>query len=173
MRYPESVKNEMVRKMVSPSSLTPYRLAQDSGIPRGTLSRWLQESGNITSVKHREKQRRPSDWSAEEKLLAVVESASLEGEALGSFLRRKGLHSQDLERWRRQMTRGLEERAKRSRPGKSVEAKRILLLERELRRKESALAEAAALLVLSKKVEALWGDEDVATTGRPGKKSSK
>jgi transposase len=42
----------------------------------------------------------------------------------------------------------------------SEDAKRIKKLERELRRKEKALAEAAALLVLQKKVQAIWGDED-------------
>lgn len=39
--------------------------------------------------------------------------------------------------------------------------KRIKQLERELQRKNAALAETAALLVLRKKAEALWGkDED-------------
>ncbi len=33
-------------------------------------------------------------------------------------------------------------------------------LERQLRRKDKALAEAAALLVLQKKAQALWGDAD-------------
>lgn len=173
MRYPESVKSEMVRKMMPPLSMSSYELAVESGISSATLSRWRREASKLTLVKNEETQRRSKDWSAEEKLQAVLESAALSGDELGSFLRRKGLHSRDLEDWRRQMLGGLKKpivKAKSSR--NNSEAKKIQGLERELKRKEAALAETAALLVLSKKAEALWGDEDVATTPKRGKKSS-
>ena len=100
--------------------------------------------------------RRPLDWSAAEKLDAVLEAASLPEEELGPYLREKGLHEADLEEWRNLAKKAL---------GKNPEAPDSRLkrenrrLERELRRKERALAETAALLVLSKKVRALWGDE--------------
>ena len=50
----------------------------------------------------------------------------------------------------------------KKRPSKknSPEAKCIRALEKELRRKDKALAEVTALLVLAKKMETLWGDED-------------
>ena len=41
-----------------------------------------------------------------------------------------------------------------------AERKRIKELERELRRKDAALAETAAILALRKKVQAIWGDEE-------------
>ena len=52
---------------------------------------------------------------------------------------------------------------------KSDAAKRIRALEKELRRKDKALAETAALLVLKKKVQEIWGDEDDPTAGGNGK----
>jgi hypothetical protein len=56
--------------------------------------------------------------------------------------------------------------------GRSAEAKRVKELERELRRKEKALAETAALLVLRKKAEALWGAEDASTESNSDDESS-
>ena len=90
---------------------------------------------------------------------------------LGGYLRRKGLHQAQLEQWRRRVTEAATEAlsSKSSRKKASVEAKRVRALERELRRKEKALAETAALLVLKKKVAAIWGDEDDSTEWKNGK----
>jgi hypothetical protein len=61
-------------------------------------------------------------------------------------------------------------RAKKEATQKLRQAKRDKReLESELRRKEAALAETAALLVLSKKARRLWGDEDALTTGSKDK----
>jgi hypothetical protein len=96
----------------------------------------------------------------------VAEARQLSDEEQGGFLRRQGLHRRDLERWQRQMLAGLSAPRRNS---NSPEARRIRGLERELRRKDKALAEAAALLVLQKKARAIWGDGDDATTPRRGK----
>jgi transposase len=55
-------------------------------------------------------------------------------------------------------------RPPQSKHTRSLEARRVRELEKELRRKDKALAEAAALLVLQKKVQAIWGDADDDTT---------
>ena len=114
--------------------------------------------------------RRPQDWTAEEKLAAVVEAASLPDEELGAFLREKGLHEANLTQWRQTMLTGLVESKARSRKP-SAETRRIRELERELTRKEKALAEAAALLILKNKAQALWGDEDDTTAPKKGRRS--
>jgi transposase-like protein len=85
--------------------------------------------------------RRPEDWKPEERLRAVIEAAGLSDAELGEFLRRSGLHEATLAEWRGA---ALEALGTRKTSGK--EAKRVRELERELRRKERALAEAAALL---------------------------
>jgi transposase-like protein len=105
--------------------------------------------------------RRPEDWKPEERLRAVIEAAGLSDAELGEFLRRSGLHEATLAEWRGA---ALEALGTRKTSGK--EAKRVRELERELRRKERALAEAAALLVLQKKAQAIWGDEDESTEPR-------
>jgi transposase len=104
--------------------------------------------------------KRPQDWTAEEKLAVVVEAAALSDEEIGAFLRRKGIHEAQLKEWREIVLSGLEKRPTRFSKKSTTEARRIRELERELARKEKALAEAAALLVLKKKARAIWGDED-------------
>lgn len=114
--------------------------------------------------------RRPQDWTAEEKYAVMIEAASLPDEELGAFLREKGLHQANLKQWRQEMLTALGE--SKTRPSKpSAETRRIRELERELARKEKALAEAAALLLLKKKAQALWGDEDGTTAPKKGRRS--
>lgn len=107
--------------------------------------------------------RRPADWTAQERLQVVLEASKLSEADLGSFLRSKGLHEASLTEWRGAMLEALRNPAK-----VSPEARRVRELERELDRKEKALAEAAALLVLKKKVQTIWGDEGDSTQPRSG-----
>ena len=115
--------------------------------------------------------KRPQDWSAEEKLQAVIEAASVSEKDLGAFLRRQGLHEAHLKEWRQLVLSGLQQAPKRSTKGSTAETRRVRELERELTRKEKALAEAAALLVLKKKVRKIWGDEDDNTDSKSGRGS--
>lgn len=99
-----------------------------------------------------------------------MEAAALDEEQLGAFLREKGLHLTHLEQWRMQMLDGLQNGSSKKRiRGKKDDTKRIRALEKELRRKDKALAETAVLLVLKKKVQEIWGDEDDPTAGSNGK----
>ena len=102
-------------------------------------------------------QRRPQDWSAEEKLRFVVKAMTVSDEDLGELLRRSGLHEADYQMWKMTILGALKGPGKR--PSNSKERKQLQKLERELRRKDKALAETAALLVLQGKTQALWGDE--------------
>lgn len=103
------------------------------------------------------KEKRPEDWSPAEKLAAVMEASQLRDVELGEFLRRKGLHEAQLTQWRQSALEALGS-AKPSRT--STESRRVRELEKQIRRKDKALAEAAALLVLQKKIQAIWGDGD-------------
>jgi transposase-like protein len=97
-----------------------------------------------------------------------MEATGLSQEEIGAFLRRHGLHEAQLEEWR-QAALGALQKPKKTNPRKSPEAKRIKELERELNRKDRALAEVTALLALKKKLDALLGDGDDDTTARSAK----
>jgi transposase-like protein len=96
-------------------------------------------------------------WTAEAKLRAIVETSSLSEEALGIYLRREGLHAVQLNEWREEAMRGLAPLGPRPVAKKDERDQKIKSLERDLRRKDSALAEASALLILQKKIDQIWG----------------
>ena len=104
--------------------------------------------------------------TAKEKLRIVMAAATIEPDELGVFLGREGVHEADLQQWREAVAEGatsaLENGTTRS-LSRGADTRRIKELERELRRKDRALAETAALLVLQKKVHEIWGDGDNGT----------
>jgi transposase-like protein len=168
MEYTASVRSSMVRKMTGPRAKSATALARETGIPQATLSRWLRRAGSVRDVSPREPEdkpaRRPQDWPLEEILEAVLEASRLSGGELGAFLRRKGIHQAHLDEWRARLGAAVKGGAKRK--ARSTDARRIRELEKELRRKDKALAEAAALLVLQKKLRALLGGGDESTPPR-------
>jgi len=176
MPYSDRFKNAMIQKMTGPAAMSASSLSRQVEVPQTTLSKWLRLAGfdssygfpnnaheysNMAKIKGFN---RPNDWSAEDKLKVVMEAASLGEEQLGAFLREKGLHLTHLEQWRMQMLDALQNGPLKKRTkGKKDDTKRIRALEKELRRKDKALAETAALLVLKKKAHEIWGDEDDPT----------
>jgi transposase len=182
MQYSDMFKNKMIQKMTGPDAISATALSKQVDVPQSTLSKWLRMAGvgpsygfpnnahEYTKMAKLKNPQRPNDWSAEDKLKVIVEAASLDDEQLGAFLRKKGLHQTHLEQWRSQMLNALQNgSSKKKSREKNVDAKRIRALEKELNRKDKALAETAALLVLKKKVQEIWGDEDDPTAGSNGK----
>ena len=106
------------------------------------------------------------NWSAESKLAIIIETGSLSELEIGEYCRRKGIFPEQITDWRNAFIAGSTKQstAKTASSGQSRDDKnRIRELERELRRKDAALAETAALLVLRKKLNAYWGSDDEAT----------
>ena len=173
MPYTEVMKARMIKRMTGPRALTASALAEETGITQPTLSRWLRGAGTVGLVSKTRPKAPPSasstpkraqDWTPQQKVQAVMEAAALSDEVLGAYLRRNGLHREQLDQWRQQVIEGatgaLEQEASRRKRGPSPEQKQIRELERQLHRKDKALAETTALLVLKKKFDALFGDEE-------------
>lgn len=172
--YSEAFKRKLVQRMVLPGGPSAKQLSREVGVAQPTLSRWVREAATLEGVSKRRTrstpaarppaQKRPEDRSADEKLHLVLEAGALSEADIGEFLRRRGVHEADLVAWREAALGGLG--AAQSTQARSGDARRVRELERELRRKDKALAETAALLVLQKKVRAIWGDGDDDT--KPG-----
>jgi len=155
--YSEEFKNAMIEKLSRPDAMSATALAEEVGVPKGTLSRWLRECSRFGSMgEGMGKKKRPQNWTAEEKLEAVITYDGMDESERGLYLRSHGLYSVDIERWREEVLQALSTKPKKGDP----KDKRIKDLESELRRKEKALAEAAALLVLKKKAQEIWGDDE-------------
>jgi transposase-like protein len=148
--YTATFRAEMVRRMSGPGAATARALSRETGIGQATLSLWLRSARTLSVVS--DVTGKTPLRSPEEKLRLVVQSIALEGEELGAFLRREGVHEVELRDWRKAMLDGLG--GGRAAP-LGTDAKVIKNLEKELRRKDRALAEIAALVVLKKKAQAL------------------
>jgi transposase-like protein len=177
-QYSDVFRSRMVERLVGPEAVSANALALEVGVSQNSLSRWLREARSLQGMSEtskgskRGRERSKKKWSGAEKLRIVMEASALTGSELGALLRREGVHEAELQEWRAAAEAALGEplRNRTKSAGKpSLEAKRIRELERELDRKEKALAETAALLVLKKKVQEIWGDEDDTTHGRSGR----
>lgn len=176
MEYSEKFKAALVRRMAGPRAVSASALEVEVGVPQPTLSRWLREAGSVGVMadddgKTSGKTRARKTWTATEKLRVLGATSGVDDAKLGEILRREGLHSDDLQRWRDDALQGLSPR--RVDKSTAADRARIKELERELYRKEKALAEAAALLVLRKKLEALHWFEDDAPTDSSERTSSR
>ena len=162
-QYSPAFKSRMLRRLIGPSAMSANALAQEVGVGQPLLSRWLRESRNVEGMSSSKKKK----WTGAEKLRVVIAARGLSETELGALLRHEGLHAADLIAWQAAAEAALNDPGRRA--PRSADAQRIHALERELRRKDAALAETAALLVLKKKVQAIWGDADDPTDPRRGR----
>ncbi len=152
----------VLAKMLPPNNMPLGRLAKEEGISVATLGKWRAEArakGQFLP----DANAGPEGWTSEDKLAAVIETASLNETELGEYCRRRGIYAEQLDVWRAACARANDwERTATSRIARETKdaRQRIQQLERELTRKEKALAEAAALMILRKKVDAIWGRKD-------------
>lgn len=142
------------------------QIAADRGIGYSTLQRWLRlaREGKLgvepgTASKG---EKRPVDWTGEEKWQAVLDCAGKDDAAQSTYCRERGLFQHHLEQWKQELM----AKSKSNDPGLREENRALKeenkQLKRELARKEKALAEAAALITLRKKLATLWaGEEEV------------
>lgn len=155
--YTKGFKEAMVKKLTGVEAKSAGALAVEVGVPQSTLSRWVREYGSLEGrAAEGSVAKRRQQWESEAKLRAVIEYEKLDEEARGKYLREKGLYSVDIERWRAEMLAAVGKQPK----DRNAQGQRIRQLEAELRRKDMALAETAALLVLKKKAQAIWGDPE-------------
>jgi len=137
----------MVQRMTGKEALSATQLARTMGLKQQTLSRWLEEARSLPIVPT---SRKSKHHSVEEKIRILGEASRLTGEQLTDYLEREKISLAVLEQWRL----SLDEVAPKA------TMRRIRDLERQLARKDKALAEAAALLILKKKVEQILEDGD-------------
>jgi len=155
-RYTKEKKEHALSLMSPPRNLPVAEAARLTGISEPTLYGWRNEARATGRVVPGDGNN-AEDWKAEDKFAVVVETVGLAQAELSEYCRRKGLYVEQIARWRQaclQANAGGNERV--SPAALAEERRRSRELEKELRRKEKALAETAALLVLSRKLEALW-----------------
>jgi transposase-like protein len=149
--------------MLPPNNMAIRQLSQEEGISEATLHKWRAEARGKGQLLP-DADSSSEGWSSRDKFAAVLETAALNEADLAEYCRKRGLYPAQIVAWRLACEQANDwDRASSARLGQATkeEKKRVKDLERELARKEKALAEAAALLILRKKASAIWGgDED-------------
>ena len=157
-QYTEAFIEQALVKVYSRGNRTVKSIAEELNVNVHTVKYWMKrKESSAVGVSADGKERRPQDWTAEQQLVALHETHALSGEPLQAWCREHGLFAHHLISWKTAFCAD----TKVASCGREI---RVLKdendqLKRELSRKERALAEAAALLILQKKFRALWEDE--------------
>lgn len=162
MRYSPERKEAVLRKMMPPHNRSVTQLALEEGISEATLYNWRKQARS-KGILMPDGDTGPEGWNARDKFAAVMESASLNEHEAAEYCRHKGIFPHQLEQWRKacEDANDWDKKANiKLKAEQKANRNRIKKLEKELHRKEKALAEAAALLMLQKKVQAIWGDPE-------------
>jgi transposase-like protein len=161
--YSEAVKADVRRRMSPPNRQSVVEIARELGIHAITLYKWRKAwrlQGEVVPASEKEAE----GWRAADKFTVVLETAGLNATELGGYCRERGLYPEQVDRWRKAaqdanaqplLTMADQKDLQKRHQEDQREIKR---LQQELRRKDKALAEAAALLIASKKIQAYWGE---------------
>ena len=162
MNYSPEYKEAILRRMLPPNNESISKIAKEEGLSEQTLRNWrdkARKEGFATPGTDAQ----PDDWTTQDKFLIVVETASLNETELAEYARKKGLYIEQIKAWKdacMNANGGIAREAARLNRELKESQKERKKLEKEIQRKDKALAEAAALLVLSKKANAIWGDPE-------------
>jgi transposase-like protein len=163
-RYNETIKADVKRRMSPPARQSVAQISKELGIHLATLYAWRKAwrlQGEVVPAS----EKAPEGWSSADKFTVVLESSGLNATELGAFCRERGLYPEQVDRWRQaaqdanansMLTMADQKDLEKRHQADQREIKR---LQQELRRKDKALAEAAALLMASKKIQAYWGED--------------
>ena len=164
MGYSPERKSAVLKRMLPPNAVAIRQLSQEEGISEATLYDWRAKARRKGQLLP-DADAGPEGWSSCDKFAAVLETASLNEADLGEYCRKRGIYPAQIVAWRAACEQANDwDRSSSARISRATkeEKKRVKDLERDLVRKEKALAEAAALLVLRKKASAIWGDGEDA-----------
>jgi transposase-like protein len=141
--------------LLPPNNARVADIVKETGVPKDTLYEWRTRYRNKQGVSP-SSGKPTNQYSADDKLAVIIEAATLNEAELGEYCRRKGLYPVQIATWKASMVQGLmSEPSKADREQNQKQFKTIQCLEKDLARKEKALAEVVALLVLQKKFQAL------------------
>ncbi|NCC62664.1 MAG: hypothetical protein EOM12_17395 [Verrucomicrobiae bacterium] len=161
-KYSKEQKEAIQSRMMPPENISIPRLSQETGITVTTLYNWRKElrlSGKAAPGREDDSDR----WSSRDKFLIVHETYTMNEAELSQYCREKGLYVEQIAEWRNfceEANEGQNRKVRELMHEVSQVKRDHKKIEQELRRKDKALAEAAALLVLRKKAQAIWGENE-------------
>lgn len=161
-RYTKEEKEKLISRMLPPESISPAQLSFETGISKSTLATWKTKA-TVSQIKGTAVSNK--SISSRDKFLIVMETYTMSENDLAKYCRQNGLYVEEVKQWRSSCLAandGFKTTNKSSVFEEQLkeEKKKTKELEKDLRRKEKALAETAALLVLRKKLDAIFGENE-------------
>jgi transposase len=153
-RYGQTYKDRVVARLLPPESSAVEVVSREVGVSAATLERWRAEALAVAVGEQPDGGRHR--WTPAARLEAVIATAAMDEASRSGWCREQGLYPAELEAWKQAAIAGLVEPRAGGATDARLDRRRIKQLERELHRKDKALAETAALLVLSKKLSAVF-----------------
>ena len=154
--YSKEFKDAIRSKILMRGNRTIAEVCEEAGVGVSAASNWLRPHAMASGMK---KQKSSNQWTPESKLKVLIETAQLSESELGAYLRKEGLYDTQLSEWKNEILSSMSSGQKKK-PAKDGRDQRIKTLDREIQRKDKALAEASALLILQKKANLIWGNKD-------------
>ncbi len=172
IRYTQSFKMQAVEKALNRTDgVSQDEVAETLGVGKATLNKWItqsrknefepNDSGERLPASDKNKEKRPQDWCQEERFNIIMACHSLDEKSTSDYCRTRGIYLHHLKQWKQDFMNGATDNkaTKRHAEIKNLKAENTAL-KKELTRKEKALAEAAALLILKKKVHEIWENDE-------------
>ena len=158
--YPDELKSKIISRLLPPNNEYVPDVSRETGIPKDTLYAWrIKHRRGAHTVKA--EQDRTNKLTSAQRFDIVLETAGMNEAELSQYCRRNGLYPEQIEAWKQACQSANRPDTRREDRKKNRQlSQEVKQLKAELRRKEKALAEAAALLVLKKKAQAIWGDSE-------------
>ena len=150
--YPAAIKASVLTKALAPNAPSIVELAKEFNIPYATIYSWTTGMLNKKNVKQVREPKRPQDKSAQDKLQAVIDTLGKTEAERGAYCRQHGIYNNHLEEWEKQILESLgTSSTKKHKADNLLIINEVKQLKRDLHRKDKALAEVSALLILKKK----------------------
>lgn len=155
--YTPEFKEQAISKALQRGDKSLQTIADELNISVSTLNEWLRKATDTMIDTPTEK--RPIDWTRTQRFNALMQSTDLKGEALNSFCREQGIFSHHLQAWKAEFLTESAHSEKSAKSSNKALRDEVMQLKKELSRKDKALAEAAALLILQKKFQAFYEEK--------------
>jgi transposase len=157
-RYSAAIKASVLAKAFAPNPKSVVELAKEFNIPVGTIYTWKYNMLHNQNPKQGNNPQRPQDKSVEVKLQSVIDTANMTEAEQGAYCREHGIYADHLDAWKKQFLDGfVNANIKQQKADNQQITNENKQLKRDLHRKDKALAEVSALLILQKKADLLWG----------------
>ncbi len=160
--YSKERKDAVIKRMMQPENRSVPELVEETGISKVTLYHWRKQA-IVKGLVVPKDGLNPENWSAQDKFSVVLETAVMNEAELSEYCRKKGLFAEQIAVWKENCLQGnasIANQSKAERKQTQLARNEVKQLKRDLHRKDKALAETAALLVLRKKMHAIWGEDE-------------